>query len=244
MDTAATYSMPIADSSVMEWNGGKLRLHKFYGIKPLDQALRSVSVSLAPSTLGLDSISEWQFFEFLIDMGPVYAIWSLESSRPANRRSPAYYTLTWFVGIGTVVPLFYFLCIAFGPSAFELTKVPRRRGCWKDDGRTIVPVIMLFHAAAAPHSLPTLFMPSPEPQAGLMLHMRKAFQVDEIITIVSNGLWLAYSFAELHLVGLLDKEAAGYVAMYPLMVLLTGPGMAFAMVWQLREDILDGMRTS
>lgn len=229
-----------------------------------------------------------------------------------------------FVGVGTVVPLFYFLCIVFGPSALDLTRASRRLGRCKDDGRTIVPVIMLFHTSvvfamftagdladrhywtwawqlspiwiglgnaaarralahlqledwspsmvgrrdwlnvfgwldiidalsfgvwgftlfAGPHSLPSLFIPPPEPQVGLVLHMRKALQMDEIMTVVSNGLWLAYTFAELHLVGLLGYKAVGYVALYPIMVLCIGPGATFALFWQLREDILDGMMAS
>lgn len=84
-------SQPSADSGFIEWEGGKLKLlDRFYGVKPLDQALRGSLAAFAPSTLGLDSISSWQFFHFLVDMGPVYAIWFLESSRPANARSPAY----------------------------------------------------------------------------------------------------------------------------------------------------------
>lgn len=92
MDPASivAYTKPFAEPGFAEWNDGKLKLRdRFYGIKPLDQALRAATASFVPSTLGLDSISSWQCFQFLVDLGPVYAVWFLESSRPANRRSPA-----------------------------------------------------------------------------------------------------------------------------------------------------------
>lgn len=228
------------------------------------------------------------------------------------------------MGAGTAVPLFYFLCVVFGPSALYLTKSVRRHGRCKDDGRTIVPVVLLFHTSAVfamftardfddrhywtwawqlsplwiglghaaarralahlqladwspsvvgrrgwldvfgwldfmnvvsfgvwavtvfvgPHSLASLFLPAPGPQVGLASHMRKALQEDEIFKVISNGLWLAYSFAELHFLGLLDSEAVIYAALYPIAVPFVGPGVAFTLVWQLREDLLDGMRTS
>ncbi|KAK7909189.1 hypothetical protein PG985_015067 [Apiospora marii] len=332
MDPASivAYSQPVADAGFIEWDGGKLRLlDRFYGVKPLDQGLRGALASFAPSTLGYDSISSWQFFQFLIDMGPIYATWFLESSRPANARSPAYYPslfilLGQFVGVGTVVPLFYFSCIVFGPSAVDLAKAQRRHGRCMDDGRTVAPVILLFHTSvvyamftaqdpadrhywtwfwqlsplwiglgtaaarrilahlqsehrapyvmdrrkwpgvfgwlgllcgisfgvwfttvfAAPHPLATLFLPSPERQTGLVLHMRKALQADEMITVLSNGLWFAYTFAELHVVGLLGTKAVLYMALYPLATIIAGPGVAFVLVWQFKEDVLDNMRTS
>lgn len=90
-NTIVAVSSPAAESGFVEWDGGRLRLlDSFYGIEALDQGLRGAISSFAPSTLGFDSIGSWQFFQFLIDIGPIYSIWYLESSRPSNARSPAY----------------------------------------------------------------------------------------------------------------------------------------------------------
>lgn len=90
-NTIVAVSSPAAESGFIEWDGGRLKLlDSFYGIEALDQGLRGAISSFAPSTLGFDSIGSWQFFQFLIDIGPIYSIWYLESSRPLNARSPAY----------------------------------------------------------------------------------------------------------------------------------------------------------
>ncbi|KAK8022657.1 hypothetical protein PG993_013424 [Apiospora rasikravindrae] len=146
------FSQPAAASGFIDWDGGKLKmLDRFYGVEALDQAFRGAMASFAPSTLGYDSISSWQFFHFLVDMGPIYTIWFLESSRALNAWSPAYFP-TFFallgqvVGVGTVVPLFYFLCIVFRPTQTDLARAPRRQSHFQGS-IPVVPLIMLFHTS-------------------------------------------------------------------------------------------------
>lgn len=82
---------PFADSGVIEWDGGKIAiLDHFHNVDFLDQLWRGTTATFSPSTLGYDSVSWWQTFGFLVDLGPVYAIWILESYRPANAWTPVY----------------------------------------------------------------------------------------------------------------------------------------------------------
>ncbi|KAK7953137.1 hypothetical protein PG988_013831 [Apiospora saccharicola] len=308
--TIVIVSSPATESGFIEWDGGKLRLlDSFYGIEVLGQGLRGAISFFAPSTLGFDSIGSWQFFQFLTDIGPLYSIWYLESSRPLNARSPAYLpTLFTFlggiVGVGTVVPLYYFLCIAFGPSVSELDRSPRQQSR-SQYNTAAVPMIFLFHKSVVfamfmspdlaarhnwtwawqmsplfvgignavastafglgestgsgsgshkappglmlsmmtlvsagvwvytfifyPHSLSTLFVPQAGPQTGLILHMRKALQADEIGASAGAFMWLAHPFFDLYNSGL-----AG----------VRGSCAALALGWYLREGILENATTA
>lgn len=52
------------------------------------------------------------------------------------------------LGIGTVAPLFYFLCITFGPTASELAKTPRQsRTVWHQRHALLVPLVLVLHTA-------------------------------------------------------------------------------------------------
>ncbi|OTB04741.1 hypothetical protein M426DRAFT_320604 [Hypoxylon sp. CI-4A] len=120
---------PFEDSGVVEWEGGKITLiDHFYGVGWLDEIWRGASVTFSPSTLGFDSVSWWQMITFLTDIGPVYAIWILESYRVGSAFTPVYYpTLFSFggqlLGIGPVAPIFYFLLLVTGPSGSDLARL-------------------------------------------------------------------------------------------------------------------------
>lgn len=82
---------PFADSGVIEWDGGRVAIiDHFHGIDFLDQAWRGGMATFSVSSFGYDSIASWQVSSFLVDLGPVYAIWILESSRAASAWTPAY----------------------------------------------------------------------------------------------------------------------------------------------------------
>ncbi|KAK8091625.1 hypothetical protein PG997_001986 [Apiospora hydei] len=313
-ESIVAFSQPAAESGFIDWDGGKLKMpDRFYGVEALDQAFRGAMASFAPSTLGYDSISSWQFFQFLVDMGPIYTIWFLESTRALNSWTPAYLPtifalLGQVVGVGTVVPLFYFLCIAFGPSQTDLARAPRSQSRCQNK-LPVVPLIILFHtsvvfamflapdlsarhywtwawqlsplwiglgnAAAhqalallgwkgsssakqmlgvmglisagvwaytllfSPHSLWALFVPQAGPQAGLVLHMRKALQADEIGVVIGIFLWMAHCFTELHAGGLIGNEWLFYILLCPIAAFFVGPGAAFVLGWYVRESILE-----
>jgi hypothetical protein len=82
---------PFIESGIIAWPSGKVPIiDHFFPIEILNQIWRGTMATFSPSTLGYDVIASWQMFSFLTDLGPVYAIFLLESFRPANARSPAY----------------------------------------------------------------------------------------------------------------------------------------------------------
>lgn len=60
-----------------------------FHIEFLDEICRGITPTFAPSTFGYDPIAWWQMFSFLMDLGPVYTVWMLESCRPGNAWTPA-----------------------------------------------------------------------------------------------------------------------------------------------------------
>lgn len=104
-DMAAALAKPILHARAIEWEGGSVALiNQFYGVEALDQLCRGIAVIFSPPVFGYDEISSWQFFTFLIDLGPIYAIWLLESYRPTNAWTPAYlYVHPSFGGVPSLV---------------------------------------------------------------------------------------------------------------------------------------------
>lgn len=85
------HQRPILESGRIEFGGLSIPiLERFYHVGFLDEVWRGASVTFSPSTLGYDSVSSWQMFSFLHDLGPVYAVWYLESCRAGNRMTPLY----------------------------------------------------------------------------------------------------------------------------------------------------------
>lgn len=91
IDKLVVNQQPFVESGVIEWEGGKVAiLDHFHKVDFLDQAWRGTTATFSPSTLGYDSIAWWQVFSFLVDLGPVYALWILESYRTGSAYTPAY----------------------------------------------------------------------------------------------------------------------------------------------------------
>lgn len=309
-------AQPYAKSGVIQWDDNEISiLDNFHGVPILDEIWRGSMATFSTSTFGYDSVGAWQVFSFLIDLGPVFAIWILESSRGANAWSPAYIPTFFTVaaqllGIGTVAPVFYFLCITFGPTASELAKTPRQhRTVWHTRHSLLVPIVLLLHTSMvlgmflaptfasrhywtwawqlvplwiglgnivasqaihllgvkrvlspkptlfalglisfgvwgyallfSPHPMSTLFFPEAGPQSGLVLHTRKALQADEVGLYMATFLWLAYSFFDLYISGLVENASLFFVAMLPIVTAGIGPGAAFVLGWYVRERVFD-----
>ncbi|KAI1857174.1 hypothetical protein JX265_011375 [Neoarthrinium moseri] len=90
LEKIAATAKPSADAGVISWDGGQVKIIDFHGVPFLDQLWRGGTATFSPSSFGYDSIAAWQVFSFLIDLGPIYAIWILESTREVNSWSPAY----------------------------------------------------------------------------------------------------------------------------------------------------------
>lgn len=85
------HQRPFLESGVIEFDGKFITiLKRFHYFEFLDKVWRGATVTFSPSTLGYDSISSWQMFSFLNDLGPIYAVWFLESCRVGNHFTPAY----------------------------------------------------------------------------------------------------------------------------------------------------------
>ncbi|RYP43177.1 hypothetical protein DL768_010050 [Monosporascus sp. mg162] len=145
---------PFVDSGVIKWNYGEISiLDHFHNIDILDQIWRGTTATFSPSTLNYDSIGSWQMFSFLIDLGPVYAIWLLESCRPMNAHTPAYFPTLFglagqLLGLGPVAPIFYFLSFTFGPTASELVRSSvRDRIVRHENSLILLMVVLLFHTS-------------------------------------------------------------------------------------------------
>ncbi|KAI1144246.1 hypothetical protein F5Y05DRAFT_22319 [Hypoxylon sp. FL0543] len=147
---------PFVESGVIEWENGKKRvliLDHFHNIDILDQLWRGTTATFSPSTFGYDRIAWWQMFSFLVDLGPVYAVWILESCRARNAYTPAFFPTIFslagqLLGLGAVAPIFYFLCFVFGPTASELARSPvKDRAIHAEDIGLLFPIVLLLHTA-------------------------------------------------------------------------------------------------
>jgi hypothetical protein len=66
----------------IHWESSSITiLQTFHHIDFFDYLWRGNTVAFAPSALGLDALSSWQMFSFLVDLNAVYAIWLCESAR-------------------------------------------------------------------------------------------------------------------------------------------------------------------
>ncbi|KAK8022042.1 hypothetical protein PG993_012809 [Apiospora rasikravindrae] len=300
---------PSAESGFIEWVGGDNKNHKvailddFHSVDFLDRLWRGGTATFSVSSFGYDSIAAWQNFHFLVDLGPLYAIWLMESHRAVNAWSPAYiptvFTLiSQLTGAAITMPIFYFLCIVFSPSASELARTPSlHRSAWSRGNLLLIPLVLMLHTAEAwqstplltgignvlagqalklfpgrrigspspsiahkamlavlalistvvwvytvlcfPHSIAFLFTAAPDPQDGLVLRSRKAFQADEIGLFASSLLWLVYSFVDLYFAGMISLSGLLYnIVCLPIGTLVLGPGSTFAVSWYMRELML------
>lgn len=91
LEKIVAHQRPFDEAGMIEWADGKVAIiENFFKVDILNQIWRGTTATFAPSTLGFDSIGSWQMFSFLIDLGPLQAIWLLESERAANAYTPAY----------------------------------------------------------------------------------------------------------------------------------------------------------
>ncbi|KAI1496169.1 hypothetical protein F5X99DRAFT_401178 [Biscogniauxia marginata] len=154
VEKLAANQQPFADSGIIEWEGGKISiLDHFHHVEFLDQLWRGTTATFSPSTLGYDPVSSWQTFSFLIDIGPAYAIWLLESYRPGGVYTPANFPTIFtlaaqLLGIGSVAPIFYFLCLTFSPTASDLARSSVRDRTILQGTQSsglLLPIVFLLH---------------------------------------------------------------------------------------------------
>ncbi|TGJ86620.1 hypothetical protein E0Z10_g2189 [Xylaria hypoxylon] len=123
---------PAFDSGSIEWAGGAiLLLRSFYRVDVLDWYWRGLTVTFAPATLGFDPLGWWTGFQFLTQLGPLYATWMLEDARQAVDGSVPGAALFMFLGqifgTGVIVPIYYFLTFVSGSTAADLARLAPNR---------------------------------------------------------------------------------------------------------------------
>ncbi|KAK7936660.1 uncharacterized protein PG986_015098 [Apiospora aurea] len=281
---------PSAESGFIEWgNNNKFAiLDDFHGVDFLDRLWRGGTATFSVSSFGYDRIAAPTVFAFVSQL----------------------------TGAAITMPVFYFLCIVFSPSASALaTSRPPRRSAWATGNILLIPLVLVLHTAEvfamylapsyesrhywtwawqstplltgignvlaglalrlfparrtrspspfsiqkamlavlaltstavwvytitfSPHPLATLFTPGPEPQDGLVLRSRKAFQADEIGLFGSSFLWLVYSYVALYLADLVSLKWLLYnISSFPIGTLVLGPGSTSAVSWYARQILL------
>lgn len=90
----------------------------------------------------------------------------------------------------------------------------------------------------SPYSMPEIFVPDLAKQADLLLHLRRAFQFDQVCLFGASFLWLAYLLLDMYSAGLAGFDAFWPVALLPVVMVCAGPGVTFAVGWYWRERIL------
>ncbi|OTA92374.1 hypothetical protein M434DRAFT_31891 [Hypoxylon sp. CO27-5] len=147
-------SKPFVDSGLIEWEGGKVNIiYPFHHVDFLDKLFVGITPAFAVSTFAWDSVAWWQVFSFLVDLGPLYALWILESHRASSTWTPAYFPTVFslvaqIIGIGPVAPLYYFLYITFGPTVSDLGRASSRNlTVWNRSRIPLLLIILLFHTA-------------------------------------------------------------------------------------------------
>lgn len=100
--------------------------------------------------------------------------------------------------------------------------------------------VWVYTLIASPHSISTIFIPEADAQSEFIQHTRKALQADELGAFLASFLWLAYSFFDLHIAGLVDNSWLFYAASIPIVTICVGPGAAFILGWYWRENLISG----
>ena len=73
-------------SGMIAYPGGTVKiLDKFHWLPVLDDIFRDVTVGFAPSAFEIDMVGWWQVFVFMADIGPMYFVMLMESSRASSK---------------------------------------------------------------------------------------------------------------------------------------------------------------
>ncbi|KAK3365979.1 hypothetical protein B0T24DRAFT_683033 [Lasiosphaeria ovina] len=209
---------------------------RFYGVAAVDKTFRGVTVTFSPSALGYDPVSAWQMLSFLTDLGPVYAVWTLESCRAGKACATFWTTLSQLVGIGSagppadfalLLPLILALHNAEVLAAYVAPDLATRHywtWAWQLSptwiglansvgAHTVVPLLRRRFAGSKASS--SLLLPS-SPRTVLAGVGLVAAGFDELCSFVAGFLWLAYSVGDLYAAGLIK----GGLDLVPLALLL------------------------
>ncbi|EGC45088.1 conserved hypothetical protein [Histoplasma capsulatum var. duboisii H88] len=129
IEKMVAHQEPFLRSRKIKWSNGSIPiLSHFHYAEFLNELWRGTTVSFSPSTLGYDVVSSWQMFSFLNDLGPTIFAFAGQ-----------------LLGLGSVAPLFYFLCFTFGPSTSALIQLPLKMRLAPEHNVTLLPILLLLH---------------------------------------------------------------------------------------------------
>ncbi|KAH7324261.1 hypothetical protein B0I35DRAFT_406091 [Stachybotrys elegans] len=155
IDKLLANELPFRETGTIAWDGGSVAILPRFHPAPLrflDELFYGTVGTFSPSTFGYDSISWWQTFTFLMDLGPLYAVFMIESCRAGNAFRAAYIptvflTAAQILTAGVVAPICFFLNLVFGPTASELVKSPSRRSINNKYLAFYLPLLLALHTA-------------------------------------------------------------------------------------------------
>ncbi|KAF2020109.1 hypothetical protein BU24DRAFT_448457 [Aaosphaeria arxii CBS 175.79] len=124
----------------------------FHYLGFLNVVFRDVTMGFAPSSLEVDERSWWQMIVFINDVGVVYLIWLLESSRPSSRGTAARFpaiigTIAQLAGGGVFFPVQNLLHYVFCPPV-SIQK-PSDRRVNVGDALKWSPLVVVLHTVPA-----------------------------------------------------------------------------------------------
>ena len=148
-------------------------------------------------------------------------------------------------------PAWIGICFFAAPRIFDLNS-PSKSNSYLSSSKFVLLVLSLISAVvwitllvSSPYSLSTLFIPEAGAQVDFVEHSRRALQIDELSSIGAAYLWLVYLFFDLRAAGLADITwVVTRTALLPVVAVLTGPGVAVAVGWLLREEKLSTVSQS
>jgi len=76
----------ILQAGRIAWDGGSFTLPEtFFHVKLLEDLMRPGTIVFAPSSFGIDPVAWWQMLSFITDLGVLYSIFLIESTRRSNK---------------------------------------------------------------------------------------------------------------------------------------------------------------
>ncbi|KAI9152246.1 Serine/threonine-protein kinase SRPK [Paramyrothecium foliicola] len=155
VEKLAAQQEPFVRSGRIEWDGGSLQIRRHFHPAPLaflDDVWRGATATFSPSTLAYDEVAWWQMFTQLHDIGPLVAIWVIESCRVGNAWTPVYFPFVFIMasqalGAGPIAPLYYFVNLVFGAPVEDLVKSSSARAIRLRYLAPFLPLFFVFWSA-------------------------------------------------------------------------------------------------
>ncbi|KAL4890998.1 hypothetical protein BDV59DRAFT_209334 [Aspergillus ambiguus] len=139
---------PMIDRGVFEASNGEVvkLLRPVFNSQPLDYLIGVLVTCFLPSISGSDPIARLQMLSFLMDLGPLYGIWLLESYRRTHNWTGVLLPTLMGIGfqlkgIGKIAPIYFLLDYLRSP--LRKTLVANRASVRLSAVKTLLPALVL-----------------------------------------------------------------------------------------------------